>query len=309
MAELGALDCHSHQLTLPSVSHAQGYFLLYESMLPSVLVARNRYLNPTTGTLAPSHCRMLLAGVSDAKLLHSRIRFWEDVHGFTMPAMRRGLEDEAYTETLAEDKVVTSVDQIYDLPLQTMEAKQPAFVSQFRLEGKEKEVQTIHGFLSWFDTWFLPKSAQDALPKVEADSIASGKPIAGLPDCTTKPIVEADVEGISLRGKAALQREPTQEDVAAGEEIVSFTTGPHGKPTHWAQTVFLLKEPFELQPGQTIVGSIHVTPCDAKEGKNDRELDVEIHWRLVDGAAGEGGERAQGKKKVEAMNVQLWSVR
>ena len=118
---------------------AQGYFLLYESMLPSVLVARNRYLNPTTGTLAPSHCRMLLAGVSDAKLLHSRIRFWEDVHGFTMPAMRRGLEDEAYTETLGEDKVVTSVDQIYDLPLQTMEAKQPAFVSQFRLEGKEKD--------------------------------------------------------------------------------------------------------------------------------------------------------------------------
>ncbi|PWN28720.1 S-adenosyl-L-methionine-dependent methyltransferase [Jaminaea rosea] len=287
------------------VSEWMGYFLLYESMLPSVLVARDLYLNPSTGTLAPSHCRMLLSAVSDQALLHQRIRFWENVHGFTMPAMRRGLEDEAYTETLAEDKVVTSAEQIYDLPLQEMKPRQPAFVSDFTLQGKEKEIKTIHGFLSWFDTWFLPRSEQEPLRTSPSSPEKEGTLIPGLPPVTTKPIVEADVEGIDLQGKAAMQRLPSPEEQKKGEEIVSFTTGPQGKPTHWAQTVFLLKEPFELQPGENIVGRIHVTPCDAKEGKNDRELDVEIHWRVV----GRESENAEGKKKVEAMNVQLWSVR
>ena len=30
----------------------------------------------------------------------------------------------------------------------------------------------------------------------------------------------------------------------------SFTTGPHGIPTHWKQTVFLLKTPIEIQNGR-----------------------------------------------------------
>ena len=35
--------------------------------------------------------------------------------------------------------------------------------------------------------------------------------------------------------------------LAEGE--VFFTTGPRGTPTHWKQTVFLLKEPLEVAEG------------------------------------------------------------
>jgi protein arginine N-methyltransferase 3 len=31
---------------------------------------------------------------------------------------------------------------------------------------------------------------------------------------------------------------------------VSFSTGPHAKPTHWKQTVFLLEEPIIVQQGK-----------------------------------------------------------
>lgn len=31
---------------------------------------------------------------------------------------------------------------------------------------------------------------------------------------------------------------------------VSFSTGPHAKPTHWKQTVFLIEEPIVVQQGK-----------------------------------------------------------
>ena len=40
-------------------------------------------------------------------------------------------------------------------------------------------------------------------------------------------------------------------------ENVSFTTGPHGEPTHWKQTVFYLKTPVPVKKGVILV-FIHV---------------------------------------------------
>ena len=51
------------------VSEWMGYFLLYENMLPSVLVARDRYLNAQTGVLAPNRMTMHLAAFSSPALL------------------------------------------------------------------------------------------------------------------------------------------------------------------------------------------------------------------------------------------------
>ncbi|QQP32439.1 Putative arginine n-methyltransferase, partial [Caligus rogercresseyi] len=42
------------------------------------------------------------------------------------------------------------------------------------------------------------------------------------------------------------------------EKAVSFTTGPHGLPTHWKQTLFYLKEPLPVKQGDLIKGSISV---------------------------------------------------
>lgn len=308
------------------VSEWMGYFLLYECMLPAVLVARDRYLNKDTGLLAPSHCRMLLSAVSDEPLLHQRINFWDNVYGFTMPAMRKGLEDEANTETIdSMDKVVTSTVPIYDLPLQTMRAAQPSFVSPFVLECTSKTPTTIHGFLSWFDTWFVPREQHPPLSSSSIHQLQGGETIDGLPPCTSHPIQASDVEGIQLSGNgtldpaAATQRPATSEEAAAGPEAVSFTTGPHGKETHWRQTVFLLKEPIVVSDPQNtvLVGEIHVRPC---KGGQARELDVEIHWCVrskkehedkvdADGDAEMGGMAGKKNKKVEARSVQIWSVR
>jgi type I protein arginine methyltransferase len=62
------------------ISEWMGYALLYESMLDSVLRARDRFLKPN-GVLAPSQCRMMLSLCEGSELFKERIGFWGDVYG------------------------------------------------------------------------------------------------------------------------------------------------------------------------------------------------------------------------------------
>jgi protein arginine N-methyltransferase 3 len=62
------------------LSEWMGYALLYESMLDSVLVARDRFLRPG-GVMAPSQCQMMIGLCDAAEVWKERIGFWEDVYG------------------------------------------------------------------------------------------------------------------------------------------------------------------------------------------------------------------------------------
>ena len=62
------------------VSEWMGYALLYESMLDSVLNARDRFLKPG-GIMAPSQCKMMLGLCDASEILKDRVTFWNDVYG------------------------------------------------------------------------------------------------------------------------------------------------------------------------------------------------------------------------------------
>ncbi|GIQ89957.1 protein arginine N-methyltransferase, partial [Kipferlia bialata] len=47
------------------VSEWMGYACLYESMLQSVLIARDKYLRPETGIMMPDRCQMLVCAAED----------------------------------------------------------------------------------------------------------------------------------------------------------------------------------------------------------------------------------------------------
>lgn len=76
------------EITLPDgitrvdiiLSEWMGYALLYESMLDSVLHARDRFLRPE-GVMAPSQCQMMLALCEGVEIFKERIGFWSDVYG------------------------------------------------------------------------------------------------------------------------------------------------------------------------------------------------------------------------------------
>lgn len=62
------------------VSEWMGYALLYESMLDSVLHARDRFLRKD-GVMAPSQAQMMFALCEAGELFKERIGFWNDIYG------------------------------------------------------------------------------------------------------------------------------------------------------------------------------------------------------------------------------------
>ena len=83
-----------------------GYFLLYESMLDSVLWARDRYLAPA-GLVLPSHCSMYLVGMHDVQTHRDRFAFWDDVYGFRMSCMKSAVLADAEVSCVSPDLMLT----------------------------------------------------------------------------------------------------------------------------------------------------------------------------------------------------------
>jgi protein arginine N-methyltransferase 6 len=62
------------------ISEWMGYMLLYESMLGSVITARDRWLKPG-GLILPSHATLYMAPISHPDRYSHSIDFWRNVYG------------------------------------------------------------------------------------------------------------------------------------------------------------------------------------------------------------------------------------
>ena len=82
------------------ISEWMGYFLLYESMLDSVLWARDKYLVPG-GKMLPSRAQLYVAAIEDGQYKHQKRTFWNDVYGVDMSVL---------TPTVMKEPLVDSVD-------------------------------------------------------------------------------------------------------------------------------------------------------------------------------------------------------
>ena len=65
------------------ISEWMGYFLLYESMLDTVLYARDKYLRPG-GLLLPDKAVLYVCAIEDGEYRSEKIDFWGSVYGFNM---------------------------------------------------------------------------------------------------------------------------------------------------------------------------------------------------------------------------------
>ena len=70
------------------VSEWMGYFLLYESMLNTVLYARDKWLKKDGGIVFPDKAVLYICAIEDEQMKKERIDFWRDVYGFDMSALR-----------------------------------------------------------------------------------------------------------------------------------------------------------------------------------------------------------------------------
>lgn len=242
------------------VSEWMGYMLLYESMLDSVLHARDRFLAPE-GLMAPSQTRLVISAITGARTWRERVAFWDDVYGFTMAGAMSGVYyPDAIVDVVDREEVVTSEAIVRDINSHDATPKSLDFHSDFELVSTATKDVTVRAFLTHFDTFFSP------IPGV-AGNVAPSHPVHIHPfadDLYTQPVAPLN---------------------DAEANAVSFTTGPRGQPTHWKQVSFLLRKPFTLGAGQSVVGRFFCR----KAADNSRELEVEIHYAVVDaGKAPEG---------------------
>ncbi|KAJ1735401.1 hypothetical protein LPJ61_000565 [Coemansia biformis] len=240
------------------ISEWMGYFLLFEAMLDSVLVARDRYLAPG-GLLAPSASYLYLTAMSDDDYLKHTANFWDCVYGFKMSAMKPShtVKDVDVAE-VSTDSIVASRALLTAIDHGTTEPSALDFSSPFVLRATRDA--DIHAFVGYFDVAF---SRSQVAPGPSHDDLCL-------------PAHDGDDSRNSATPKALW----SQPDSSMG----GFTTGPHGTTTHWKQAIFLLTTPISAKKDDEVRGEF---TC-RKSAAGSRELDMEITYlhAPAGGAAG-----------------------
>merc|ERR1711939_397880 len=133
------------------VSEWMGYFLLYESMLDTVLVARDKYLAPG-GLMFPDEATLYLAAIEDQEYKEEKIGFWDDVYGFDYSCIKEIALREPLVDTVDARTVVTKACPILNIDLLTVTKEELSFTAPFSLKATRKDY--CHAILGWFDCAF-----------------------------------------------------------------------------------------------------------------------------------------------------------
>ncbi|KAI8376378.1 S-adenosyl-L-methionine-dependent methyltransferase [Radiomyces spectabilis] len=133
------------------VSEWMGYFLLYESMLDTVLVARDKYLVPG-GLIFPDKATMYLAAIEDGEYKDEKVEYWNNVYGFDYSSMKKVVLKEPLVDTVEVKAAVSTPCVIKEIDITTVTKEDLAFTTNFKLTAARNDY--VHGFVSWFDIGF-----------------------------------------------------------------------------------------------------------------------------------------------------------
>ncbi|KAL7540134.1 hypothetical protein ACHAWF_006602 [Thalassiosira exigua] len=229
-----AQECVGNQQVVDIiVSEWMGYFLLRESMLDSVIYARDKFLKPTTGLLFPSHATMLLAPIGTepnyfeiTKDYNDAMDSWHEYldrakkeYNVDMSCLESNFEEEQWKYyllsghwlQLGNDAVLAkpAVVKTLDMATSTLEDAKGVDPTPFEFDlsggrmGNSLEENHINAFAGWFTVDF--KSRTDEVGKTHAPKVQT----------------------------------PTH-----------LSTGPEIGVTHWGQQVFYLPSNFPLIQGK-----------------------------------------------------------
>lgn len=219
-----------------------GYCLLYEAMLDSVLWARDHYLVPG-GLLVPSHTTLRVAPLTDVDFIADRYFFWRDVYGFNMRAMTSDFYNDVVIRNTLRSHLSADSQPFLHLPLLQTPKEDLTFTDRPFAFVIKDDVDSLEGFVIWFDTFFLP-SPNDVLPRhARADN------------WTNKG-------GVGIAFTTGPDGEPTHWE----QGILLINYGDeYGKG-----------EPHALKKGTVISGGISYQ----KRLVNTRELEIELKWSI-----------------------------
>jgi len=133
------------------VSEWMGYFLLYESMLDTVLYARDKWL-VDDGVIFPDKAVMYIGGLEDGDVKRDRIDFWTNVYGFDMSPLKEIAIKEPVVDVVASKAIVTDCVPILHLDILTCTKEDLQFKSSFNLTASRNDY--LHGLVAYFECAF-----------------------------------------------------------------------------------------------------------------------------------------------------------
>ncbi|KAJ3293433.1 Protein arginine N-methyltransferase 1 [Borealophlyctis nickersoniae] len=133
------------------ISEWMGYCLLYESMLNTVLYARDKYL-AQGGLIFPDKATMCISAIEDGEYKEEKIGFWDSVYGFDMSHIKQLALKEPLVDTVDAKAVVTTAFPYREIDLYTVTVEELSFEVPFKIVAQRDDY--IHAFISYFDIAF-----------------------------------------------------------------------------------------------------------------------------------------------------------
>lgn len=133
------------------VSEWMGYFLLYESMLDSVLFASEKWL-AEDGIVLPDSCEISLVAIHDDNLYLKQVQFWDNVYGFRMNCVKQIALQEASVQAVDPSFVMSDAVSVLSFSVMTISAKKLNYKANFVFSVlKNGEISAVVGY---FDVHF-----------------------------------------------------------------------------------------------------------------------------------------------------------
>jgi len=147
------------EITLPDgiekvdiiISEWMGYFLLYESMLDTVLYARDKWLAPG-GAIFPDKATIYMCAIEDAEYREQKINYWDSVYGFRMNAIKDLALLEPLVDICEPEQVISNAAAAFHIDIYTVKKEELDFTANFQLEINTTEM--LHALVGFFNVEF-----------------------------------------------------------------------------------------------------------------------------------------------------------
>lgn len=128
-----------------------GYFLFYESMLDTVLLARDRWLAPG-GLIFPDKASLHLCAIEDAQYRAEKLDFWDDVYGFDFSAIKAQALADPLVDIVSAEQVLSNTVVIKTIDIATMRKEDACIDAAFTLKATRNDF--LHALVAYFDVQF-----------------------------------------------------------------------------------------------------------------------------------------------------------
>nr|XP_057933809.1 protein arginine N-methyltransferase 8-like isoform X1 [Doryrhamphus excisus] len=133
------------------ISEWMGYCLFYESMLNTVIFARDKWLKHG-GLMFPDRAALYVVAIEDRQYKDFKIHWWENVYGFDMSCIGNVAIKEPLVDVVDPKQVVTNACLLKEVDIYTVKPDDLSFTSAFRLQIQRNDY--VHALVTYFTIEF-----------------------------------------------------------------------------------------------------------------------------------------------------------